>query len=96
MGWNLIGLVLGVLLVAAGLGLIVLTRRPLKEGDAGPTRLTCGLACLFLGYHLLVWSVPTSVTMVAVPIERWWLVVGGVAAALLGSLLADRLEQRGH
>ncbi len=93
-GWNLIGVVLGVLLVGAGLAVVVLTRRPLKAGGGGPTRLTTGLVCLFVGYHLLVWSVPTKVTMVAVPIERWMLVVGGSAAALLGSLLADWLEQR--
>lgn len=93
-GWNLVGAILGLLLAGSGLAVVAMTRRPMKTGGMGPTRLTIGLVCLFVGYHLLVWSVPTKMTMVAVPPGRWWLVVGGAAAALLGTWAADRLERR--
>ncbi len=58
------------------------------------SRLVCGLSCLGLGYHLIIWSLADSSRWLHVPRERWWLVLLVAAIAVGGSLATDRLPTR--
>lgn len=53
------------------------------------TRLTLGLCGLFLGYHLASYVSPPHWLGLRVPPERWWLLVGGLALAICGTLGTD-------
>jgi hypothetical protein len=61
---------------------------------SGPTCLTIALAALGAAYHLLAYSVARWITLLAVPIDRWWVVAVVVGAAATGALMLDRLEPR--
>ncbi len=94
--------------VASFVGLWLLARRrfsrksePLhitSSGDAKrlsePTRLTCGLILLILGYHLIIWAFPTSLTAVQLKRELWyvWILIGILAIA--GSILMDTVDRK--
>jgi hypothetical protein len=58
------------------------------------SRLVCGLSCLGVGYHLIIWSLPDSSRWLHVPRERWWLVLVVAAVAVGASLGSDRLPTR--
>ena len=60
----------------------------------GPTRTVLGLCAALLGYHLAAWAGPEVVFSYRVPPERWWILVGAIVVAVLGSLAADRMESR--
>lgn len=65
-------------------------------GDIGvPTGLTIGVCLLVSSYHVLAYSLLPKVTLVAVPVDRWWIVAGGVLLAVAGAFSAERLESRG-
>ena len=89
---------MGIGLLVAGLLVVRLARRALRSDGAhdnsGPTRLTVGMTCLFVGYHAVVWSVPAGWSALAVPLDRWWIVVGIGVLALLGAVLGEWLEGR--
>jgi hypothetical protein len=59
-----------------------------------PTRYALGLCAIALGYHLVAWASPPAWFPVSVPMERWWVVVAGVALTVGGALLGDRIERR--
>lgn len=63
-------------------------------GLTAATRYAMGLSAIALGYHLVAWASPPAWFPVSVPIERWWLVVVGVALAVGGALFGDRIERR--
>jgi len=109
-GSGALGLVHYLGLVAAvaffGLGMVVLwAARHRSEGErsvlpivgkvGNPTTLTLGISLLVLGYHAVAYSLLPVVTLVSVPIDRWWLLVVICVVALAGSVLADRLEGDG-
>ncbi|MCE7975274.1 MAG: hypothetical protein DYG92_13270 [Leptolyngbya sp. PLA1] len=58
------------------------------------SRLVCGLSCLGLGYHLIIWSLADSSRWLHVPRERWWLVLVVAFVAVGASLASDRLPTR--
>jgi len=58
------------------------------------TRLTLGLCGLFVGYHLASYVSPPTWLGLRVPPERWWLLAGGVALAILGTLGTDWVVDR--
>lgn len=58
-----------------------------------PTALTLGLCLLIVGYHAAVWSLPQGLDLLAVPRDRWWMLVVGVGAAATLTGLAEWLEQ---
>jgi hypothetical protein len=67
-----------------------------RLGEVGsPTCLTVGLCCMVGGYHVAAYSLAPAFVLVSVPPERWWLVALAIGAAVVGSLLADRLEGGG-
>jgi hypothetical protein len=65
---------------------------PAEDGLSGPTRLTLGVACLLVGYHLVCWSVPAI--SFGVPVDLWWIVAAGAALAVVGAFAVDSLERR--
>lgn len=69
---------------------------PLVGKVGNPTSLTLGVCLLVLGYHAVSYSLLPVVTLVSVPIDRWWLVVVLCGVALVGSLVADRMEGGGE
>lgn len=56
------------------------------------SRAVLGLCIMLLGYHAASWASPDHWLPFRVPLERWYLVVGGVLAAIVGSLWADRRQ----
>lgn len=96
-----LGLVAGVGLVAAAMWVLWTARHrgaaeravlPIVGKVGNPTCLTIGLVLLVSGYHAVCYALQPVVTLVSIPMDRWWLLVliGGIAVG--GSLLADRLE----
>lgn len=66
-----------------------------QRGIPFPTRVVVALVHLVLGYHLVVWSIPGDHRPLQMSRAQWpWLVLG-CAAAVGGSRLMDRWEQRG-
>lgn len=59
-----------------------------------PTRLTCGLILLILGYHLIIWAFPAYLTAVQLKRELWyvWILIGMIAIA--GSILMDTVDRK--
>ncbi len=57
-----------------------------------PTRLTIALASLLLGYHLAAWTAPGHVLPFRIPLNLWFLLVGGVIVACGSSLWLDRRQ----
>lgn len=81
-------------------------RRPADEGAARlaaalpalgtvsePTRLLVATGGLLVGYHLVVWSFPATVTPIQAPREYWWVHVPVVLLVIAASILIDRKEQ---
>jgi hypothetical protein len=60
------------------------------------TRLTLGLCGLFVGYHLVSYVSPSTWLGLRVPPERWWLLAGGVALAILGTFGTDKVVEKVH
>ncbi|MCC6677898.1 MAG: hypothetical protein IT436_12200 [Phycisphaerales bacterium] len=65
-----------------------------RDRFSEPTRLVIGLSLLLVGYHLAAWGAPDGWFGVKVPRDRWWLLIGGLAIAVMASLALDRLEQK--
>lgn len=93
-GWltvsSVVGLVVGAAVLGAGLWLV----RARGTDRGTPTRLTVGLAGMIGGYHLVAWSLPAGWLALRVPAERWWVVAGGAALAIIASLIVDAYERR--
>ena len=67
---------------------------PVVGAVGNPTCLTLGICLLVCSYHAAAYSLAPVVSLVAVPMDRWWLLLAVCAVAVGGSLLADRLESR--
>ena len=67
---------------------------PVVGTVGNPTCLTLGVCLLVCSYHAAAYSLVPVVTLVAVPTDRWWLLLLVCGVALGGSLLADRLESK--
>ncbi len=66
---------------------------PMLGRVGNPTCLTLGV-CAFVGaYHAAAYSLGPVVALVAVPIDLWWVVAGGIVLAVVGSLVAERVER---
>ena len=70
-------------------------RLPIVGTVGVPTCLTAGLAMLLGGYHAAVYGSPGVSGLLAVPVERWWVVAGMVVAACAGAALAEMFERGG-
>jgi len=81
----------GVVALLAGVTLFLRSRR---GADTNPTTLVAGLSLALLGYHLVAWTLPERWFPLQIPAAMWPLVVGGVAVAISGALVADALERR--
>ncbi|MFO0831359.1 MAG: hypothetical protein U0637_05875 [Phycisphaerales bacterium] len=57
-----------------------------------PTRMVVGLSAVLLGYHVVAWT--TSDRLLAVPVERWWVLALLILVGVGASLGMDR-KQRG-
>jgi len=57
-----------------------------------PTRLTFAVAALLLGYHLFAWTAPGHILPFRVPIDLWFILVGGAGIACFASLWMDRRQ----
>jgi hypothetical protein len=90
--WMLVaGMAAGCAVLLAGLWLI---RRGRGAMHTPPTRLTVGVCMLLSGYHLLTWSAPFGATMLRIPPERWWVLVGIVVLSLAGAGVGELIEHR--
>lgn len=91
--------VLGGVLMALGAWLVWGGRgkAPLPHGGrlgrlSLATRTVLGLSAMLLGYHAASWASPGHWLPFRVPVERWYVLVGGVVAAAGLSLLTDRRQ----
>ncbi len=57
-----------------------------------PTRMTFALTSLLLGYHLAAWTAPGHVLPFRIPLDLWFLLVGGGVLACVASLWMDRRQ----
>lgn len=62
------------------------------QGLTTPTRMTVALSSLLLGYHLAAWTAPGHVLPFRIPLELWFVLVGGAIFACLASVWMDRRE----
>lgn len=67
---------------------------PVLGRVGNPTCLMLGVCCFVGAYHTAAYSLGPVVALVSVPIDLWWVVVGGIALAVVGALVAERVEQR--
>ncbi|MBK7403792.1 MAG: hypothetical protein IPJ41_03945 [Phycisphaerales bacterium] len=67
---------------------------PLLGWVGVPTGLTIGVCLLGAGYHAMAYSLLPQVNLVAIPIQRWWIVAAVIVVAITGSIGAERLEAR--
>lgn len=94
------GLCLAAVLLLAGIWVLRAARRDPETAHMtlpglglvwAPTGLTIAICILAAGYHVLAYSLFPSVTLLAVPRDRWWIVAAVIAIAILGALGAERL-----
>jgi hypothetical protein len=95
-------IVLGVLLVSLGVIALWTSRGGETDPDAGtsasgvsrPTRMVIALVFSIIGYHLIVWAFPRSLTMLQWPRSTWYIPLIAGVAAITSSLWLDRFERR--
>lgn len=58
-----------------------------------PTCLTLGVCLMVGGYHVAAYSLLPVVSLVSIPLDRWWVVAAACGLAVGGSVWADRLER---
>lgn len=63
-----------------------------SEDMTTPTRMTFALSSLLLGYHMAAWTAPGHVLPFRIPLDLWFVLVGGAAFACLASVWMDRRE----
>ncbi|MCA9287067.1 MAG: hypothetical protein KDA05_00695 [Phycisphaerales bacterium] len=94
---------LGVAILAIGLWLLARARKtpadaacdpplPLIGPARRPTLFTLGMGGIILGYHIAAWGVPRWLPL-HVPLPMWWALAAGLALAITGSLVSERLER---
>jgi len=57
-----------------------------------PTRVVLGLSLFGVGYHLIVWAFPPTLTSVQFSRQFWWVFFLGLGASVGLSLLMDRRD----
>ncbi len=67
---------------------------PMVGKVGSPTCLTLGLCLLVGGYHAAAYSLLPRVVLVAIPADRWWILVAVCLVAVGGALAADSIERR--
>lgn len=67
---------------------------PLVGRVGNPTCLTLALCAFIASYHAAAYALTPVVALVSVPIDRWWLVAGLIAVAVVVALASDALERR--
>ncbi len=88
-----LGLLGGVLLWSRGAGRPAGLGRLVGAGVSESTRLSAGLGCLMIGYHLVIWS--TQAGAPAVPMRFWPVLVGMIVIAVVGNAMMDRSDGTG-
>jgi hypothetical protein len=76
---------------------IFVARTPPKQGGDGQSRATravIGLSLAIFGYHLIVWSFPTTLTPLQIDRQLWWVLCLILACLPIASLLMDRFVSR--
>lgn len=96
----------GAVLSLAGLWLLAKRRfspkpEPLHIADSGgasrlsePTRLTCGLIMLIVGYHTIIWAFPPYLTAVQLNRHSWYIWILISLLAIGGSILMDQVDRK--
>jgi hypothetical protein len=96
----------GGLVAAAGLWLLIVQRPNARERTAWmtsskgntrlsePTRIALGVESLILGYHLVIWTFPSGLTVVQLDRKLWyvWVMIGLCGLGL--SFWADRSDRK--
>lgn len=96
-------LVLGAGVLIAGLWLLTRARStppgescdpplPLVGAVRRSTVYALAVCVMVLGYHVAAWTVP-HVLALHVPGHRWWILIGGIALAIGGSVWAEKIEE---
>jgi hypothetical protein len=67
-----------------------------RRGMPLTTRTVTGLCLVLVAYHGVAYVSPESWFGLKVPLERAWMLGLGVAIALVGSRISDRLESGGE
>jgi len=57
-----------------------------------PSRMVTGLCMILVAYHAAAYISPDHWFGLKVPLERWYILLGGISLALCGTLAIDRLE----
>ncbi len=96
-------LVLGASLAIAGLILLARSGRGSVETPieipgigmlTGPSAVTIAMVLIFVGYHTASYGGPDGLLTFRVPPRLGWLVYAGGVLAVVGALLADRIDRR--
>lgn len=97
------GLMAAAVLVLGGFRVLWLARHRIEDqrvrlwvfGEVGhPTSLVVGLCLLGWGYHAAAYSLLPGFVLVAVPPDRWWILVVVSVVAVGGSWVSDAIESR--
>lgn len=96
-------IVIGAALLCAGLWMLrasAMPRREQADRAAVParamsfaTRAAVGLSLMLAGYHAAAWGTPEGWLALRVPPERWYLLAGGILAALAVNFALDQRER---
>jgi len=76
--------------VLAFIGLLIARRSFRPKSMSLATQATFGLCMAFVGYHLIVWSFPPTLTPVQVNRQFWWVVCAAVVTFPMLSFWMDR------
>ena len=60
----------------------------------GPSAVTIAMVLIFVGYHTASYGGPDGLLTFRVPSRLGWLVYAGGVLAVIGALLADRIDRR--
>lgn len=66
--------------------------RTLRAQLSPPSRMVSGLCMVLLAYHAAAYVSPDHWFGLKVPLERWYILLGGISLALCGTLAIDRFE----
>lgn len=72
---------------------IFVARTPPKQGNRDQSRATravIGLCLAIIGYHLIVWAFPPTLTPLQVDRQLWWVLLLILGCLPIASLLMDR------
>ncbi len=96
-------LALGSSFAIAGLVLLARSGRGSSETEievpglgrlTGPTAVTLALVLIFLGYHTAAYGGPAGLLSFRVPPRFGWLVYVAGVLAVVGAMMADRIDRR--